>query len=455
MQNYTFSLPTRVVFGPGSVELVGREVSRLGGRAMVVTGSTFARRSGLIERIRGSLTAGGMAVEFYDRLGAKPGTGAIDEAAAKAREAAAEVIVGVGGGSVMDAAKGIAVSTSSGRPIWEHVRGDSGQTSHISGALPLVQVPIVASTGSETSDTAVIVDDCSHKAAWLQSAHLFARVAVVDPTLTFTVPPAYTAVGAMNIVSQMLETYVTADEFPVTDRGLHPEPQGNLLLDEMLGAHIRWVESDDPADAAAGMESLASELREQGRRPLVIPRGGSVPQGATGYAACVPELLSQLAEMNVQPTHVYLATGSTGTHSGVLAGMTAVDSQVPVQGISVSRDAPQQRAKVLDLTNRTLEHLGLGDRARATDVLVDDRFRGPGYGIPTEQTLEAIRILAEDEAILLDPVYTGKAMAGLIGHAGSGKLGSDDTIVFVHTGGAPALFAYNHEITDSLRKRIE
>ena len=238
----------------------------------------------------------------------------------------------------------------------------------------------------------------------------------------------------------------------VLDRGIHPEQQGNLLLDELLGAHVHWLDSQDPAEATARMEVVAQELRAAGRRPHLIPRGGSVPAGAIGYAAFVPELLEQLGAMGLEPTHLYLCTGSTGTHSGVLTGLTAVGAgmtlPMTLQGISVSRDSAQQSSKVRDLTNRTLETLGLGVRIGQEDVRVDDAYRGPGYGIPTAATMEAIRIVAMDEGVILDPVYTGKGMAGLIDHARSDRLGPDDVVIFLHTGGSPALFAYHQELGD-------
>ncbi len=236
----------------------------------------------------------------------------------------------------------------------------------------------------------------------------------------------------------------------VLDRGVHPESQGNLLLDRLLGAQVHFVETQDPADAVAGMEALAADLHSRGHEPYVIPRGGSVPAGATGYANFVPELLEQLEDAGVTPSWLYVATGSTGTHSGILAGLTAMGNPFGVQGISVSRGRQQQEEKVLSLTNQTLRHLGLPGRASAEQARVDDRYVGPGYGHPTEQTMEALEVAALDEGIILDPVYTGKAMAGLIGHAREGIVGERDTVVFVHTGGSPALFAYHREMTDAL-----
>ena len=236
----------------------------------------------------------------------------------------------------------------------------------------------------------------------------------------------------------------------VLDRGVHPEPQGNMLLDELLGARVRLLDSQDPAVATAEMERLAEELRRQGKSPYIIPRGGSVPQGAVGYAAFVLELMDQVQERGISPTYLYLGTGSTGTHSGVLAGLIAAQWDLAVQGISVGRGEAEQRDKVMALTRATLEFLGVPSSVEESRVRVDGRFRGPGYGIPTPQTMEAIEIAALDEGLILDPVYTGKAMAGLVGHAREGRFGGDDLVIFLHTGGSPALFAYNREVAGSL-----
>jgi 1-aminocyclopropane-1-carboxylate deaminase/D-cysteine desulfhydrase-like pyridoxal-dependent ACC family enzyme len=164
----------------------------------------------------------------------------------------------------------------------------------------------------------------------------------------------------------------------------------------------------------------------------------------------VPELLSQLEDAGVAARYLYLATGSAGTHSGVLAGLTAAGQSLAVQGISVGRDSAQQEEKVLALSNATLQYMEVPGRVSEEQINVDDRYRGPGYGHPTLETMEAVEIAAREEALILDPVYTGKAMAGLIGHAREGRFSSRDTVVFLHTGGAPALFAYSREVIDAL-----
>lgn len=236
----------------------------------------------------------------------------------------------------------------------------------------------------------------------------------------------------------------------VLDRGVHPETQGNMLLNRLFGATVRLIDDPDPRVAMDEMQGLAAELENEGKKPYIIPRGGSVPAGATGYAAMVVELLDQISAATESVTAIYLGTGSTGTHSGTLAGLMASGSSIPVQGVSVSRSRTEQCDKVLALSNATLAHLGIDSQVTPSQVHVDDRYRGPGYGIPTPETMGALEIAAMDEGLVLDPVYTGKAMAGLIGHAREGRFGKDDTVVFLHTGGAPALFAYNEETADAI-----
>ena len=240
------------------------------------------------------------------------------------------------------------------------------------------------------------------------------------------------------------------DCYLILDRSVHPESQGNLLLDAMLGARVILLDSDDRALAAAEMNVLAERLRGQGRTPYVIPRGGSVPAGAIGYAAFIPELLDQLYSLGADRAYIYLGTGSTGTHSGVLAGLAATGASLTVQGISVSRTRSEQIENIRNLTDATLKYLGLGMSLDKQQVHVDERYRGPGYGQPTKETMDAIEIAALDEGLILDPVYTGKAMAGLIGHAQEGRFQASDTVVFLHTGGAPALFAYHREMLEAL-----
>jgi L-cysteate sulfo-lyase len=242
----------------------------------------------------------------------------------------------------------------------------------------------------------------------------------------------------------------------VLDRGVHPE-NGNFLLDQLFGAEIEIVDDSNPVVAAARMEELATELAGEGRHPYIVPRGGSVPAGATGYANMAAELSSQCDDAGIDVDLVYLGTGSGGTHSGIMAGRQALRLDWTVQGISVSRSRQEQIPKILGLTAATLRRLNLEDAVESADVRVDDSYVGPGYGHPTAETWEAIELFGAHEGIILDPVYTGKAMAGLLGHIRNGIVRKGQTVVFVHTGGSPALFAYSRELEEALpgRERSE
>lgn len=235
----------------------------------------------------------------------------------------------------------------------------------------------------------------------------------------------------------------------VLDRGRHPS-NGNLLLDQLFGAEIDLIDDPDPATAAARMELIAESLRAQGHVPYIIPRGGSIPPGATGYLNMVHELTGQLVGVGIRPTSLYVATGSCGTHSGIMAGRTACHGTWRVQGISVSRAKAQQEEKVKALSNAVLAWCGIEGEVSSEDIDVDDGFTGDGYGIPTAETWGAIHLLASVEGLVVDPVYTGKALAGLLAHVESGRIRRGETVVFIHTGGAPALFGYADEIPAAL-----
>jgi L-cysteate sulfo-lyase len=172
----------------------------------------------------------------------------------------------------------------------------------------------------------------------------------------------------------------------------------------------------------------------------VIPIGGSTPVGALGYVACGQELLQQAADMGVVVDAVVHCTGSGGTQAGLLNGLAG--GGVPVIGVSCSSPSETIAATVLELANATAETCGSATRFTAADVEALDGFIGPGYGAPTPEMLEALEMCARLEGLLLDPVYTGKAMAGLIAMVRGGRFKPTETVVFIHTGGVPALFAY-------------
>jgi L-cysteate sulfo-lyase len=213
------------------------------------------------------------------------------------------------------------------------------------------------------------------------------------------------------------------------------ENSGNVLLDELLGATIldRYPSGTDMQAAMAG---IADELRAKGRKPYVIPGGGSNPIGALGYVGAALEL--DAAPIAID--WVVHATGSTGTQAGLVAGLRAVHSPAKVLGVSVRQPEQKQIDAVHPLAEATADLIGT--QVSRDDVLVDDRWVGGGYGVPTESMQDAVRLLASTEGILLDPVYSGKGFAGLLGGIAEGRFAATDNVVFVHTGGAVGLFAY-------------
>ncbi|QHP54885.1 D-cysteine desulfhydrase [Pectobacterium carotovorum subsp. carotovorum] len=227
----------------------------------------------------------------------------------------------------------------------------------------------------------------------------------------------------------------------VEDYGEDYQRSGNVLLDNLLGGEII---DHLPAgtDMQQAMETLAESLRKEGLKPYVIPGGGSSPVGALGYVACAEELLFQSSQQRLRIDHIVHATGSTGTQTGLVTGLVATNSQIPLLGISVRAPKAKQEEDVYALAQRTWQLLGIPGALPRSAVQVNSDYVGKGYGIPTEGTLEALRLLAQLEGILLDPVYSGKGMAGLIDLIRQGHFRADENIVFIHTGGSAGLFGY-------------
>ncbi len=211
-------------------------------------------------------------------------------------------------------------------------------------------------------------------------------------------------------------------------------------LTRLLGAEVRFTGDPDRASVDGLIESVAAELRRNGRHPYAIPRGGACVLGTLGYVLAAYELAEQCAAYSIVPDTVVLATGSCGTHAGLLAGVQALHLPWRVEGFTVSRPVEEVQVRVYNLAQAALERLGLDQAISTHDVIVHDGFIGPGYGIPTVEGAAAIRLAARSEGIFLDPTYTGKALAGLIAHTRARRYQRDETIIFLHTGGEPALF---------------
>lgn len=230
----------------------------------------------------------------------------------------------------------------------------------------------------------------------------------------------------------------------VTDR--KTPNTGNLLLDRVLGVDLRVhkVANDDHYQLVPLMEQEAERLRVQGRKPYVIPISGTTPLACLGYVRCAFELEEQFSQLSINPTALYLAHGTGGNTAALTIGFSIIGRRLPIVGISVSKN----KAEATDLARRWLKETSqlLGVEARA-EFEVDDNFIGPGYGEMTDACKKAIELAARTDGILVDPVYTGKALSGLIAHIRQVRLTKKDTVVMIHTGGIPALFAYADELT--------
>ena len=227
-----------------------------------------------------------------------------------------------------------------------------------------------------------------------------------------------------------------------------PPVQGNLFLDLLLGAEIHWIaQNPDPRlaigeEEAARIAELLQDLERRGERPYLIPVGGSSAVGALGYVSGTLELVTQLFQDGEAPSRLYYANGSRGTQAGLCLGAKMYSAPYRLYGIAVSGGEPEKTQRAVRIANEAAQKLDVASRISVPDLLNDESYIGPGYGIATPGCIEAIRLLARCEGIMLDPVYTGKAMAGMIDHIRGGRIDSNETVVFLHTGGTPALFAH-------------
>ncbi len=216
---------------------------------------------------------------------------------------------------------------------------------------------------------------------------------------------------------------------------------GNNFLFELLGVKsIDVVEGG--TDMKAVMEKKATALKAMGRKPYIIPGGASNAIGAMGYAACAEETMGQLNDLHLNVDCIIVPSGSAGTHAGMAVGMKGVNAGIPVRGVNVSRPKNIQEKIVYQLALETAEKLGLKWGVAPEDIVCFDDYVGPGYSLPTDSMVEAVTLFARTEAILLDPVYSGKAAAGLIDFVRKDHFKKGSTVLFLHTGGSPALYAY-------------
>jgi D-cysteine desulfhydrase family pyridoxal phosphate-dependent enzyme len=226
--------------------------------------------------------------------------------------------------------------------------------------------------------------------------------------------------------------------------------QGNMVLDQLLGA--TWTFPPPGQSAAERMAELAAELRAAGRRPYVIPSGGSNGIGALGYVRGALELVGQFAERGLRPRYVVCAAGSCGTLAGLTLGLALAGSEAQVVGVSVSTSIPDRVARTREVMAESCSHLGI-DLPGAAPVIWD-QYVGAGYGMPTDLSRRALEVTARTEGLILDPVYTAKAFGGLIGEVEAGRVRSDDLVVFIHRRDAGTLRRPRSVLAAGLRGRL-
>lgn len=233
----------------------------------------------------------------------------------------------------------------------------------------------------------------------------------------------------------------------VINQGDDYERAGNVLLDDILQCSYEFL--DEGPDMNAEAIACGEKLREQGAKPYVIPGGGSNPIGALGYAACAAELVAQADARGLKIDKIVQATGSAGTQAGLVAGLHAINAPIDVIGVSVRAPRQTQIDNVHRLACLTSELLGVKTPPEKSLFEVYDGYVGDGYGQPTAGMVEAVQMFAQQDAILLDPVYSGKGAAGMIDLIRKGVLKKGENVVFLHTGGAAALFAYSAQFSAS------
>jgi len=225
-------------------------------------------------------------------------------------------------------------------------------------------------------------------------------------------------------------------------RGKKPRNySGNLLLDYLLSADVRFVQVDWQ-ESRSVMEDIAEEMKKEGHVPYIIPAGASYPVGAVAYVNAMAEVLTQAKEIGIKIDYLVHAAGSGGTQAGLILGNKVLKTKTQIFGMCVESDGDYLAKKTFEIACGAAKILGLEEIVDINDVVLIEDYVGQGYGVLTKEVTEAIKLVAQTEGVLLDPVYTGKAMVGLIDMIRQKRFRKKDNIVFFHTGGTPALFTY-------------
>ncbi|MBT5186621.1 MAG: D-cysteine desulfhydrase family protein, partial [Kordiimonadaceae bacterium] len=220
---------------------------------------------------------------------------------------------------------------------------------------------------------------------------------------------------------------------------------GNVFINQLFDVDIRYLAANNNIEDE--LKKTAQAVIKRGGTPYVISRGGSTPVGTYGYVAAAHEIMQQFDEQNLKVNHILHATASGGTQAGLLIGLASVESKIKLLGICANLPKEAQEERVYNLALETMARLDCGFNIEREYVVVNSNYVGEAYGLPTKKMNDALLLVARLEGLLFDPVYSGKALAGMIDLIEQGKFGKDESILFVHTGGEPGLFAYQNQLS--------
>jgi len=224
-------------------------------------------------------------------------------------------------------------------------------------------------------------------------------------------------------------------------------------MDQSPSPDIKVVQKG--SDEVAEMQKMSDEAAAEGLNPYIIDGSNASALSALGYVACAQEITAQTFDMGIHIDYIISASGSGGTHGGLVTGLCALNSTIETIGINVRREKEAQEKKVNKVVTDTISFLGLSMDLPENLVVCNDNYFPPGYSRPNPEMVEAVKLLASLEGILLDPVYTGKSMAGLIGLVRKGNIKKDQNVLFIHTGGSPALYAYRDYFFENQENSIK
>lgn len=252
-----------------------------------------------------------------------------------------------------------------------------------------------------------------------------------------------------------MEAHLQLEDRVKSDDPLYRQ-SGSVWIDQLMGAKLySYHEGEDESGADKALHDIAEGLKSKGKKPYIIHLGAEhAPLGALGYSVAAQELLEDFGREDLSPDAIFVGSGSGATHAGLLLGLRASGSNIPVWGTCVRRNKDIQKARIEGQTSMVAELLSIENPVSPDDVITTDISFAPGYGEMGDLTIEGLQLAAELEGLILDPVYTAKVLGGLIGEVRAGSIKPGSTVVFIHTGGTPGVFAYQNKVTDFLATKL-